>query len=79
MTNSGMKPWWKSKTIWAALGVFIVTIAPELGIGISSDDASGIGGALGNIIAGGLALIAIVGRLRAKQQIGSAAGDDTAG
>lgn len=79
MTNSGVKPWWKSKTIWAAFGVFVVTIAPELGIGLSSDDASGIGGAIGDIIAGILALIAIVGRLRAKQRIGSAPGDDAAG
>jgi hypothetical protein len=69
--TSGVKPWWKSKTIWAALGVFIVTIAPELGVGVSSDDAAGIGGAVGDIFAGVLALIAIVGRLRARQRIGS--------
>lgn len=68
--TSGVKPWWKSKTIWAALGVFLITIAPELGI--NSDDAAGIGGAVGDIVAGGLALVAIVGRLRAKQRIGSA-------
>lgn len=69
--TSGVKPWWKSKTIWAALGVFIITIAPELGVGINSDDAAGIGGAVGDIIAGGLALFAIIGRLRAKDRIGT--------
>lgn len=67
--TSGVKPWWKSKTIWAALGVFLITILPELGL--SADDASGIGGAVGDIVAGGLALVAIIGRLRAKQRIGT--------
>lgn len=67
--TSGVKPWWKSKTIWAALGVFLITIAPELGI--SGDDAAGIGGAVGDIATGAFALVAIVGRLRAKQRIGS--------
>lgn len=67
--NDGVKPWWKSKTIWAATGVFLMTIAPELGL--SSDDAAGIGGAVGEIITGALALAAIVGRLRAKQRIGA--------
>jgi hypothetical protein len=74
--TSGVKPWWKSKTIWAALGVFVMTVAPELGIGINSDDAAGIGGALGDIATGGLALFAIIGRLRAKQRIGSAPTED---
>jgi crotonobetainyl-CoA:carnitine CoA-transferase CaiB-like acyl-CoA transferase len=68
--TSGVKPWWKSKTIWAALGVFVMTVAPELGIGIDSDDAVGIGGAVGDIATGALALFAIIGRLRAKQRIG---------
>lgn len=74
--TSGVKPWWKSKTIWAALGVFVMTIAPELGIGIDSDDAAGIGGAVGDIATGALALFAIIGRLRAKQRIGSAPPED---
>lgn len=69
--TSGVKPWWKSKTIWAALGVFVMTIAPELGIGIDSDEAAGIGGAVGDIATGALALFAIIGRLRAKQRIGT--------
>ncbi|MGB3793466.1 MAG: hypothetical protein WA978_12090 [Sphingopyxis granuli] len=71
MTDGGVKAWWKSKTIWAAVGVFLVSILPELGIGVSSDDAAGLGGAIGNIVAGALALIAIVGRWRASQRIGA--------
>lgn len=69
MAGGNVKPWWQSKTIWAALGVFLITIAPELGL--SSDDAAGIGGAVGDIAAGALALFAIIGRLRATKRIGT--------
>jgi crotonobetainyl-CoA:carnitine CoA-transferase CaiB-like acyl-CoA transferase len=69
MTSGGVKPWWKSRTIWAALGVFLITIAPELGL--SSEDATGLGGAVGDIVTGALALAAIVGRLRARDRIGA--------
>lgn len=58
------KPWWQSTTIWAALGAFLVTALPELGIGISDSEAN-------NVVAGGFALAAIVGRLRAKSRIGA--------
>lgn len=78
MTNSP-KPWWQSKTIWGALGVFIITVAPELGIGVSSDDAAGIGGAVGNIGTGLFALFVIYGRLRAERRIGVTPSDDSAG
>ncbi|PAL20205.1 hypothetical protein [Sphingopyxis sp. GW247-27LB] len=78
MTNSP-KPWWQSKTIWGAIGVFIITVAPELGIGVSSDDAAGIGGAVSNIATGVFALFVIFGRLRAKQRIGATPPDDAAG
>jgi hypothetical protein len=67
----GAKPWWQSKTIWAALVVFLVTIAPELGIGITDQDATDGGSAIGGIVAGVSALIAIVGRIRARQRIGA--------
>ncbi|MGQ3101033.1 MAG: hypothetical protein ACT6Q5_13380 [Sphingopyxis solisilvae] len=63
-----MKPFWKSKTIWAAVGVFLMSIAPELGIG-ENDVADGAG-AIGQIVTGGLALVAIWGRLKAKDRIG---------
>lgn len=75
--TSGGKPWWQSKTIWAALVVFLVTIAPELGVGITDQDAVDGGGALGNILAGLFALVAIWGRIKARQRIGPATpGDD---
>lgn len=66
--SGGVKPFWKSKTIWAAVGVFLMSIAPELGIG-ETDIADGAG-AIGQIVTGGLALVAIWGRLKAKDRIG---------
>ncbi|MBD3746708.1 MAG: hypothetical protein IE932_10915 [Sphingopyxis terrae] len=78
MTSNG-KPWWQSKTIWAALVVFLVTIAPELGVGITDQDAADGGGALGNILVGVSALVAIWGRVRARQRIGTAQTDTEGG
>lgn len=66
--SGGVKPFWKSKTIWAAVGVFLMSIAPELGLG-ENDVADGAG-AIGQIVTGGLALVAIWGRLKAKDRIG---------
>lgn len=69
--SGGVKPFWKSKTIWAALGVFLVSIAPELGIGgLGENDIADGAGAIGQIVSGGLALIAIWGRIKAKDRIG---------
>lgn len=68
--TSGVKPWWKSKTIWAAVIAFLMSVAPELGI-MSPDDAAGVGGDLTDIIAGLFAGFAIYGRVRARQRIGT--------
>lgn len=73
--TSGVKPWWKSKTIWAAFIAFLMSVAPELGI-LSPDDAAGLGGDFTDIIAGGFAAFAIYGRLRARQRIGTPAPED---
>lgn len=78
MASNG-KPWWQSKTIWAALVVFLVTIAPELGVGITDQDAADGGGALGNILVGVSALVAIWGRVRARQRIGTGQPGDEGG
>ena len=40
------KSWYKSKTIWTALAVFVCSVAPELGIEIP-ESAFGVLGALG--------------------------------
>ena len=76
--TSNAKPWWQSKTIWAALVVFLVTIAPELGVGITDQDATDGGGALGNILAGVFAIVAIWGRVKARKRIGPANPEDEA-
>ncbi|MGB3317474.1 MAG: hypothetical protein WBA75_00415 [Sphingopyxis granuli] len=78
MTGSGTKPWWQSRTIWAAFVVFLVTIAPELGVGITDQDAADGGSAIGNIVAGVFALLTIYGRIKASKRIGPVKPDENA-
>lgn len=40
------KSWYKSKTIWTALAVFICSVAPEFGV-VIPDSVFGVLGALG--------------------------------
>ena len=41
-----IKSWYKSKTIWTALAVFVCSVAPEFGI-VIPESAFGVLGALG--------------------------------
>lgn len=70
VNENGVKPWWQSKTIWAAAGVFVMTVANEIGLGMTETDVSTGMGAVGSIVTGVLALVAIRGRIKAKDRIG---------
>ncbi len=63
-----IKKWWASTTIWSALGVLILAVAPSLGL--TGDDAALLGTSLENVVTGALALTAIYGRVRARDRIG---------
>ncbi|MGJ8570608.1 MAG: hypothetical protein ACSHXI_07905 [Hoeflea sp.] len=65
-----IKPWWQSRTLWGA----IVTIASAtlglLGSDIAETDREALTGLLTSLGAALGGLIAIVGRLKAKNRIG---------
>lgn len=74
MGDTGGKPWWQSKTIWSAVGILIVTILGAFGVEASEADAAEIGAGLGSIVTGVLALVAIYGRIVARDRIGPPGG-----
>ncbi|MGE0501446.1 MAG: hypothetical protein AB7I79_07230 [Rhizobiaceae bacterium] len=64
------KPWYASRTIWASLVTIACAVAGVLGVPLSDADATdltetvlGIGAAVG-------ALVAILGRIAARNRIG---------
>jgi len=65
-----IKPWWQSKTLWGA----IVTIASAtlglLGYDLAETDREALTGFLTSLGAALGGLIAIVGRVKAKNRIG---------
>lgn len=65
-----IKPWWQSKTLWGA----IVTIASAtlglLGYDLGATDREALTGLLTSLGAALGGLIAIVGRVKAKDRIG---------
>lgn len=69
MSNEQSKKWWQSTTIWGGLTAVIAGIAGAFGL-----DAAGVSSDLGEIAMGVVAtvggVISIVGRFKAKKQIG---------
>ena len=69
MDEFNPKPARESLTIWAAVGIIIVTLLNLLGAEISSDEAPAIGEAVGGIVTCVLSVLAIYGRYRAARKI----------
>lgn len=67
MTTS--KPWYLSKTIWAALVSVAATIAALLGVPIDSATREGLANGLLQAISAMAGLFAIFGRLTASSKI----------
>ena len=63
------KPWWLSKTIFAALAILLVQLFALFGLPLAEGDAEALveGGRL--VVTGVLALVAIWGRVTANQKI----------
>lgn len=63
------KPFWKSKTIMAALGVAIVAVAPHLGINLTQAESAEAQTAVQSILLGIGSLVVIYGRAKARTKI----------
>ena len=62
------KPWWQSKTIWGAIAVLLAMIADQAGIDIGGSEGASDLLWKGVEFAG--AVLAVVGRVKAKHSIG---------
>jgi hypothetical protein len=60
------KPWYRSKTVWAGLGVTVVSAAAVFGASVSAGDAEAVVGHINEIATGVLGLVAIWGRITAR-------------
>lgn len=64
------KPWYVSRTIWAAIISVLATIAAALGVPVDAAAREGLAEALLQIVSAAAGLAAIVGRLTATRRIG---------
>lgn len=62
------KNWWESKTIWGALIAVVASILTIFGYDISQDDQEQLSVAITSIIAAIGGVIAIIGRVKVKDQ-----------
>lgn len=64
------KPWYLSRTIWAALVTIAAAAAGLLGLPIAEGDAAGLTDTILETVTAIAGLIALVGRLAARSRIG---------
>ncbi len=69
MNDGATKRWWLSKTILSCVGILIVTLLSLFGVQASDADGAAVADAVEAIATAILTLIAIYGRLTAKQKI----------
>jgi uncharacterized membrane protein len=69
MGNELTKPWWLSKTIFAALGILAVAILSLFGFNTAASDSADIADSIERAVYVVLSLVAIYGRITAKQRI----------
>lgn len=67
----GNKPWWASKTIWGGIVAAAAAVLGILGVTVSPEDQAQLVDTITLVAAGIGGVVAIIGRLTAKQQIGS--------
>ncbi|GHC69281.1 hypothetical protein [Limoniibacter endophyticus] len=68
--NNDLKPWYFSRTIVASLVTVVLSIAGSAGLATAALDADVISDALLQIVTAGAGIVAIFGRIRAKDRIG---------
>ncbi|MGL4488851.1 MAG: hypothetical protein ACRCU5_05335 [Rhizobiaceae bacterium] len=66
---TALKPWYLSKTIWAALVTIVTSMAGLLGIPAGLIDSSALADAIIQGITAFMGIVAIFGRLNAHQKI----------
>ncbi len=65
-----VKPWWASRTIWAAIGVLVVNLGPLLGVHVfAAEDADLIGETADQVFTALFALLAVWGRFKASSRV----------
>jgi uncharacterized protein (DUF697 family) len=64
------KPWWLSKTIVAVLAILLVQLFAVFGLTLTEGDAQSLVESVRSVVTGVLAVVAIWGRVTAKQKIG---------
>ncbi|WP_306118123.1 MULTISPECIES: hypothetical protein [unclassified Roseitalea] len=64
------KPWYLSRTIWAAIVSVIATAAAALGVPIDAVARQGLAEAALQLVSAGAGIIAIIGRVTASRRIG---------
>lgn len=69
MTNE-LKPWYFSRTIVASLVTVALSLAGSAGLATEALDAGAISEALLQLVTAGAGIVAILGRIRAKDRIG---------
>ncbi len=65
-----IKPWYLSRTIWAAFISVAATVASGLGMPVDPVAREGLADAALQIVSAGAGIAAIVGRLTATRRIG---------
>ncbi len=64
------KPWYLSRTIWASAVAVVATLAGALGFPVDSTDLSALPDAVLQAIAAVAGVLAILGRISARDRIG---------
>lgn len=65
-----LKPWYLSKTIWAALVSIAATLGAALGVPIEPEAREGLIEAILQLVSAGAGAVAILGRFSATARIG---------
>lgn len=64
------KPWWQSKTIWGGIVTAVAAVLGIWGVAVSPEDQAQLVDTITLVAAGIGGVVAIIGRLAAKKQIG---------
>ena len=67
---TGIKPWYLSRTIWAALVTICTSLFGLLGLPTGAIDNGALTDLVLQLVTGAMGVVAIFGRLSASQKIG---------
>lgn len=69
MIENDSKPWWQSKTIVSAMGLFLVMMFSLFGLDLAEGDAQALASGLVGIVTSALVVVNIIGRVTATKKI----------